>query len=749
MADPKDLDDIFKAKRPPNMFHVKGKKKTRGEHLLATQIAQNKTSEKKRGRSVESPLSQLKMVSPKLVRSGDSARDRKREPGAAPEKKTLARPARDTMSRESKPRERMSILGNSFKPPSRQPVARTVPKPTVIDLDGLDGELERVKVSLLRIGMGSECFEEAPSIRWSEETLDLFLKAGESVSLLNDSIDTVRFNDQHLYIALQAQLLPPDKLRYQFYNVDGSDQMRPDQPWIVLTAGDKDEYAALKKLVMHFRKSVAERITGPEDFSLFQMLAPTPRGARKTRRKKAKFHNAEDNVVLQYPPNQRDVVTIYEDDVELLKPGRFLNDSIIAFYIKFLQRAAVPYALENEFYAKDNVHIFSSFFFQKLTEQGYKAVQKWTGETDIFAKDFLVIPINEDLHWYLVIVDMKQPCIYLFDSLDYRSVNDDREVMESVRRYLKQEWAAKKPNESYPTEFTNRKTFSTTTITDLPTQSNSSDCGVFLLHYLERFLLSHTLEGPNLLPSEDWFPVREIKEKRKELRLLITTLQHADPSEIDKVQSMPLSFQKRLQNMCVSIDHGIIDADLADEPQKMELNVCGDSDELQSPVPVMSKKEKRLKKRKTREEEPAELVDIEVDLSASDLPAEILAPDLPAEIPKDEIEEVQKQEIQIEEVQKQEIQILAVDKDREEDVVVEEPTPKKQKKKKKKTELLKHRVEEIDSESSDARRNEVQKSNEVRKIVVRKPVSVEQASQRRQLRPSTKSQKRNKVLNLA
>jgi Ulp1 family protease len=55
------------------------------------------------------------------------------------------------------------------------------------------------------------------------------------------------------------------------------------------------------------------------------------------------------------------------------------------------------------------IHIFSSLFYKKLIEKpdkydSYQLVKRWTKNVDIFEKDFLIIPINEDIHWSLVII---------------------------------------------------------------------------------------------------------------------------------------------------------------------------------------------------------------------------------------------------------------------------------------------------------------------------------------------------------
>lgn len=82
-----------------------------------------------------------------------------------------------------------------------------------------------------------------------------------------------------------------------------------------------------------------------------------------------------------------------------------VNDTIIEFGLKYLhdQIRARDKALA------EKICIFSSFFHKRLQEgrkekKGYEYVQKWTNKTDIFTKKYIIIPINEHLHWYLAII---------------------------------------------------------------------------------------------------------------------------------------------------------------------------------------------------------------------------------------------------------------------------------------------------------------------------------------------------------
>ncbi|KAF8630950.1 hypothetical protein AX17_005306 [Amanita inopinata Kibby_2008] len=115
-----------------------------------------------------------------------------------------------------------------------------------------------------------------------------------------------------------------------------------------------------------------------------------------------------DEVILVYPQGVPGAINITNADVSRLDPGEFLNDTIIEFGLKLWHRELEA---SNPALAKQ-VHVFSSFFYKKLNkknfEEGYESVRKWTSKINLFEKKYIIIPINEHLHWYLAIIYMPE-----------------------------------------------------------------------------------------------------------------------------------------------------------------------------------------------------------------------------------------------------------------------------------------------------------------------------------------------------
>lgn len=144
-------------------------------------------------------------------------------------------------------------------------------------------------------------------------------------------------------------------------------------------------------------------------------------------------------IFARFDRGDRDSIVIDKFSIDMsvrkmncLKPGCWLNDEIINFYMNMLQaRNNAKVNAHNEVNADAikagsttellTSHFFSSFFYSKLTEQGnynYKLVKRWTKKFNIFQKEKIVIPLNiNDTHWTLLIVCMQRKEIHYYDSM--------------------------------------------------------------------------------------------------------------------------------------------------------------------------------------------------------------------------------------------------------------------------------------------------------------------------------------------
>ncbi|KAK3578550.1 hypothetical protein CHS0354_025261 [Potamilus streckersoni] len=109
----------------------------------------------------------------------------------------------------------------------------------------------------------------------------------------------------------------------------------------------------------------------------------------------------------------------------------------------------------------------------------------------------------------------RQPCILLLDSLPGPSRT---RIVSILKEYLQVEWNVKKKGEY------NRERLRGS-IPKVPQQTNFSDCGVYVLQYVESFfedpIQDFTIPIRGL---QNWFPLERVDRKRTEIRNLILSL---------------------------------------------------------------------------------------------------------------------------------------------------------------------------------------------------------------------------------
>uniref|UniRef100_A0A672GW43 Sentrin-specific protease 7-like n=1 Tax=Salarias fasciatus TaxID=181472 RepID=A0A672GW43_SALFA len=259
-----------------------------------------------------------------------------------------------------------------------------------------------------------------------------------------------------------------------------------------------------------------------------------------------------DFLLIQYPKAPcKGRITVTREDLVCLNHGEFLNDVIIDFYLKYLLLEGAGGAVA------ERSHVFSSFLYKQLSRgRGHQRVKTWTRHVDIFAKDFLFVPVNQAAHWFLVVVcfpglqesryeDFERPsselcvcvcvCVCVFCLFVVVSGRASCEFCSSLQfsyrcgvaavtrgrvlSYLQVEWDVRRRTPRLFTEETMRSCSCR-----VPLQDNSSDCGVYLLQYTHSFLQNPVVHFDLPLRLDGWFPRQCVRQKREEIRSLILRL---------------------------------------------------------------------------------------------------------------------------------------------------------------------------------------------------------------------------------
>eukprot|EP00615_Pteridomonas_danica_P000957 CAMPEP_0114368330 /NCGR_PEP_ID=MMETSP0101-20121206/30747_1 /TAXON_ID=38822 ORGANISM="Pteridomonas danica, Strain PT" /NCGR_SAMPLE_ID=MMETSP0101 /ASSEMBLY_ACC=CAM_ASM_000211 /LENGTH=546 /DNA_ID=CAMNT_0001518441 /DNA_START=1219 /DNA_END=2860 /DNA_ORIENTATION=- len=252
------------------------------------------------------------------------------------------------------------------------------------------------------------------------------------------------------------------------------------------------------------KKQLYQKITEAEDASLSLQLAKD-----------------DGEVVASLPCGAGDAeVDILGQDLRRLQPGIYLNDEIVNAYMYLVHERNKKLLLKNsdETIHKQVVYFYSSYFMNKLAldpdlvnillaldpDHGFQNVKRWSFRAkggSIFNVDVLIIPINVDKHWVLLVVNFVLMTIQCYDSLGFPG----RRFIKVIKQYLKDQilyeqseegriFAAKQVHYSQPSKYPNIDSLSELLIPECPRQSNGFDCGVFVCMYASYLTLGEAFD---------------------------------------------------------------------------------------------------------------------------------------------------------------------------------------------------------------------------------------------------------------
>ncbi|CAI5772930.1 sentrin-specific protease 7 isoform X1 [Podarcis lilfordi] len=148
------------------------------------------------------------------------------------------------------------------------------------------------------------------------------------------------------------------------------------------------------------------------------------------------------NLIVYPPPPAKGGLGVTREDLECLEYGEFLNDVIIDFYLKYLLLEKAPKELA------ERSHIFSSFFYKCLTrteasteenpnlsiaQRRHGRVKRWTRHVNIFSKDYIFVPVNEESHWYIAVI-----CFPWLEEVVYEDCPDQGSPQSSAQQSPRQ-----------------------------------------------------------------------------------------------------------------------------------------------------------------------------------------------------------------------------------------------------------------------------------------------------------------------
>ncbi|PKA62242.1 Ubiquitin-like-specific protease ESD4 [Apostasia shenzhenica] len=184
---------------------------------------------------------------------------------------------------------------------------------------------------------------------------------------------------------------------------------------------------------------------------------------------------SSNEVLVRHEPSN---IVLTRKALQCLCSGAWLNDEVINLYLELLkerERRDPKKFLQ--------CHFFSTFFYKRLTNgsHGYdfKTVKRWTAYRKLgyalIDCDRIFVPIHNENHWCLAIIDVKGESFLYLDSLG----GTDDYALEVLAQYLRDEFSDKSAKEIDTSSWRKEP------IDELPMQKNWDDCGMFMLKYTD------------------------------------------------------------------------------------------------------------------------------------------------------------------------------------------------------------------------------------------------------------------------
>lgn len=255
--------------------------------------------------------------------------------------------------------------------------------------------------------------------------------------------------------------------------------------------------------------------------------------------------------------------TITYNDFKTLYNNDWINDTIIDFFIAYEIDKSIS---EHHYVAENEVYAFNSFFFTKLmskpddqegTPDYYGNIKRWLGKIDLMSYESVIIPINECLHWYCLVIRnlprllryarrqkvkdairksktgvVKEIAhlehlqkkdivseVFVFDSLRHKHPNIEEPLRAVIDKYCQEKHGIEVPREFI--KFVNAR---------VPRQTNFNDCGIHVICNVEKWLrdsqaCEQMWRKASKLPKGFFGQISERKHVRKALIDLLLELQ--------------------------------------------------------------------------------------------------------------------------------------------------------------------------------------------------------------------------------
>lgn len=125
---------------------------------------------------------------------------------------------------------------------------------------------------------------------------------------------------------------------------------------------------------------------------------------------------------------------------------------------------------------KPNIYALNTFFYPKLVAAGFDGVTNWVKEVNIFDMKLILVPIHLGTHWCLSTIDLSNHRFCYYDSMKGSNIT----CLQCLKEFM-----IKKASEMGVTQH-NFLEWAAVHDSNIPMQTNSFDCGVFVCMYARK-----------------------------------------------------------------------------------------------------------------------------------------------------------------------------------------------------------------------------------------------------------------------
>lgn len=258
------------------------------------------------------------------------------------------------------------------------------------------------------------------------------------------SKDIKPLSDDDLFIINERKVNPLEKKRKDFY-----DRYLDFNKSLFAFENDFRSY----KELLDERKRIQSEIKEKRDKFIQKKLIPELTKEDIIFVQKALQRN--DNSIISKQTN----LDITVRDFKTLAPRRWLNDTIIEYFMQEIEGMA------------PKTVAFNSFFYTSLSERGYQGVRRWMKRKKMTITDLdrIFVPINlNQSHWALGMIDIPRKRIIYVDSLSHGPNAMSFAILSDLQKYVIEE-----SKHSIGEDFE-------LSHVDCPQQPNGFDCGIYV-----------------------------------------------------------------------------------------------------------------------------------------------------------------------------------------------------------------------------------------------------------------------------